>query len=92
MQTGTRGTQPVSPRNITGQIFAQKQREKAAKDATADIDVAAVKRQSFAEGYEAGYERGSQSFIDALYDMYKAEGIKAVQEFLNELDAEEDVR
>jgi hypothetical protein len=85
MQTGQRGTQPVSPRDVTGTRARELLRQKAAREQVAD-NLAAVRRQAADEGYDAGFEAGGQCFIDSLFSLYRAEGFDAVRELLQELD------
>jgi hypothetical protein len=72
----------VSPRNITGRTYAQQHAEQEAKQAAEHVDLAAVRRA----GFLAGFDAGSESLIDWLWSMYRAEGLSAVGEFLAELD------
>lgn len=87
MQTGTRGKTPVSPRNITGHMYAANLRraeaEKRAKETP--VDPEAIRAAAWREGYEAGhaaaYEAAFNAGWNALAAHLVAEGI---------LDADED--
>jgi hypothetical protein len=74
---------------VTGVRHRDLLAEKAARDAAATLDVAEVRKQAFSAGFEAGHAAGWQALTEALHGLYKSEGIGAVQEFLDELDADE---
>jgi hypothetical protein len=69
--TGARGTQRVSPRNITGQIYKEQQAEQAAREAAEAeiVDLAAVKRAEFLRGWEAGFDAGVEAILKQLRDL-----------------------
>jgi hypothetical protein len=78
-----------NPRDLTGKAYQRLHAEQDAKRAAASIDINDVRRAAWQEGYDYGHGCGIESFTKALREMYKAEGIQAVQEFLDELDADE---
>jgi hypothetical protein len=79
----------VSPRDVTGRTCAQQHAELKAKQELETVDINAVKHAEFQRGFEAGHRAGWTSLTSALHNLYKAEGIQAVQEFLDELDSDE---
>jgi len=82
----------VSPRNMTGQRYAEQHAEKDARDASkaklASLDVESVKRQAFEDGFNKGYDSGSEAGQETcarvLMALYQEEGIKAVEDLLKE--------
>lgn len=72
----------VSPRNITGRTYAQQHAEQEAKQAAEYVDLAAVRRA----GFQAGFDAGSQNLTNALWELYRSEGMAAIEEFMRELD------
>jgi flagellar biosynthesis/type III secretory pathway protein FliH len=94
--TGTRGSTSVSPRDTTGKIHRQQlqakaAKEKAAKELEAGLTYKQGKRDGLVEGYDkgfdAGHDAGWSGLAKALADLYAAEGIEAVTEFLGEVNA-----
>jgi flagellar biosynthesis/type III secretory pathway protein FliH len=94
--TGTRGSTSVSPRDTTGKIHRQQlqakaAKEKAAKELEAGLTYEQGKRDGLVEGYDkgfdAGHDAGWSGLAKALADLYAAEGIEAVTEFLDEVNA-----
>lgn len=94
--TGTRGSTPVSPRDTTGKIHRQQLQAKAAKDKAAKELEAGLtyeqgKLDGSAEGYDKGFDAGHTAgwsgLAKALADLYEAEGIEAVAEYLDEVKA-----
>jgi ribosomal protein S11 len=77
MQTGHRGSAPVSPTNRTGAIYAAQLREKQSRDAAKNevIDVAKIKAKAFEVGREEGYAKGLGDGWDACIRALVAEGI-----------------
>jgi hypothetical protein len=76
----------VSPRNITGRTYAQQHAEQEAKQAAEYVDLAAVRRAGFQAGFDAGTDAGSQNLTNALWELYRSEGMAAIEEFMRELD------
>lgn len=56
MQTAQRGTAPVSPRDITGRRYRELQREKAAREAMADVDIDQLRAQAREAGWSEGWD------------------------------------
>jgi hypothetical protein len=54
----------VSPRNRTGQIYAQQHAEAEAKKAAANIDISEI----YLRGWDAGYDAGVAAVIKQLQD------------------------
>jgi hypothetical protein len=52
--------------NRTGKIFQQQLRDKQARDAVADLDIAAVQRAAHERGRSEGFEAGYVAGWDAL--------------------------
>lgn len=77
-----------SPRDVTGKAWAEAT-EAAKKKKEALADPEALRKDGWHAGFDAGHEAGQQHFIDALFSLYKTEGLSAVQEFLDELDTDE---
>jgi hypothetical protein len=75
--TGARGTQPLSPGNLTGVIFKRQRAEQEAREKAASIDIAQVRRESFEAGREQGYAKGLEDGWDACIAALVAEGILA---------------
>lgn len=86
---GDRSRRARNPRDITGTRYTDQLAAKAARDAAKNVDLDELRRQTRAEGFDAGHETGYAAFGRALHAMYQAEGIEAVQELLDELDAAE---
>ena len=82
MATGQRGSTPVSPRNRTGVIFQQQQKERAAKEAAQDSQ--AELDAAYRLGSDDGFEHGQDAFKTAIVNLYRSEGIEAIQEWLDE--------
>ena len=80
-----RGTQRVSPRDVTGTRARELLREKQAKE-NQENNVAQAVRTARLEGFNAGHEAGWNDFVTALYSLYKSDGFDAVGEYLAELD------
>ena len=68
MQTAARGAQAVNPGNLTGVIFKRQQAEQTANKAAAGqvIDLAAIKRQAFEDGYSAAFDKAFIAGWEAL--------------------------
>jgi hypothetical protein len=94
METGTRWSGRSNPRDLT--LIRQKQllAEKAKRDAAADVDVDAVirntRKRAFDDGFQVGHDVGWASLATSLHNLYRSEGINAVQEFRTELDTPDD--
>jgi hypothetical protein len=75
----------ANPADLTGtrqrQLIAKAQADKAAGELTA-ADVAEIRRTERDAGHTSGY----MAAIDAIHDLYRREGIKAIAEFMDELD------
>jgi hypothetical protein len=75
MQTGQRGTQPVSPRDITGRRMRQLLREKAERDQAAGTPVDAIRRESFKSGFDAAWEPAFLAGWNALAEILTDAGV-----------------
>jgi hypothetical protein len=62
----------VSPRNMTGQRFAEQHADKDARDASkakhASLDVEAIKRAEYLRGYEAGFDKAHEASFNAGWE------------------------
>ncbi|HET9081123.1 MAG TPA: hypothetical protein VFO01_11505 [Trebonia sp.] len=65
----------VSPRNITGRLYATQHAEKAAREAAAGLDVNEVRRTEYLRGHADGYGRGLEAGWDACVRALVAEGV-----------------
>jgi hypothetical protein len=66
MQTGNRWSGKANPRDLT--LIRQQQllREKAAREAAANIDPAEIRREAYRQGYGEGVEAG---FLDGWHKL-----------------------
>jgi hypothetical protein len=71
----------------TGTLYKQQLAAKKAREAASEIDIEAIRRAEYQRGNEAGRSEGWQSAIDAIVGMYESDGIKAIQELMDELTA-----
>jgi hypothetical protein len=83
---GNRARRGRSVRDITGREYARLAAETEAKREAAGIDPAELRKAAYAQGADAGYDMGWTALSAALSNLYKTEGISAVEEFLIELD------
>jgi hypothetical protein len=74
MQTGARGTQAVSPRDITGRRARELLNEKKAREKATD-NVEAIRRESFKSGFDAAYEAAFQAGWTALAEILTDAGV-----------------
>jgi hypothetical protein len=75
MQTGQRGTQRVSPRDVTGTRARELLRQKAERKKAADTDVEAVRQESFQRGFDAAWETAYLAGWTALAEILTDAGI-----------------
>jgi len=75
MPTGPRGTSPVSPRDLTGSRARVLLKEKADREKSAEIDVAAIKRDAFRAGFDAAWEPAYLAGWNALAETMANAGI-----------------
>jgi hypothetical protein len=91
MQTGNRWSGRSNPRDLTLTRQQKLLADKAKKDAAADIDVDAVirntRKRAFDEGFQVGHDVGWTTALDGVRTMYKADGIGAIKELMDELEA-----
>lgn len=75
-----RSGRPRNRRDITGTRYARQQAEQAAKRAAANINVDDVRREAFAEGYRAAFDKAFTDGWDALAEHLVQEGVLAPDE------------
>ena len=83
---GNRARRERNPRDITGTLYRQQQREQEARRAAESVDIGEVRRAAFAAGHEAGHDAGWTAALDGVLALYRASGIEALQELMAELD------
>lgn len=66
MNTGQRWSGKVSPRDLTATRQQQLLKEHAAREAAADIDVGAIRREAYAAAFEPAYVAGAQWAFNVL--------------------------
>jgi flagellar biosynthesis/type III secretory pathway protein FliH len=79
MQTGTRWGGKANPRDLTKTRQLELLRQKTEREQAVHIDVEAIRRQAYAEGYERGHaEAFEEAFTkgwDALAQHLVSEGV-----------------
>jgi hypothetical protein len=65
----------VSPRDRTGQIYAQQHAEKAARDAVPAVDVSELQRQARLSGWSEGFETGFNAGVAWLRQELENAGV-----------------
>jgi hypothetical protein len=83
---GNRARRGRSVRDVTGRAYTRLAAEQEAKQAAAAVDPGEVRRRAFDDGFQVGHDIGWASLATSLHNLFKAEGIGAVQEFLTEMD------
>ena len=58
--TGSRYANQVSPRDITGRRTRELLREKADREAAADIGIEAIRREAYAAAFEPAFQAGAE--------------------------------
>ena len=74
METGARGTQAVSPRDITGRRARELLNEKKAREKATD-NVEAIRRDSFKAGFDAAWEPAYVAGWTALAEVLADAGV-----------------
>lgn len=74
METGARGTQAISPRDITGRRARELLREKAAREKATD-NVEAIRREAFKSGFDAAWEPAYLAGWTALAEVLADAGV-----------------
>lgn len=88
---GNRASRARNPRDLTGKEYMRQHAEQKAREAAANVDISEIRRAEYQRGYDAGHSAGWMAAVNAIHDMYEREGTSAVEEFMRELDAAEDV-
>ena len=86
MDTGTRWSGKANPRDLTKTRQQALLRQKAEREAAANLDPV----EEYHRGFQAGKDEGWENLLMAIVGMYQRDGLKAIEELLDELTPDDD--